>query len=147
MESRDNVDQDAESYVVTLVMPRMDLQNRDDPNVESVEPASFDRGVETAIDDWVRTTIRVGHQSFILVAAREQGYWLPATCQQGWCTTCAARLLDGAVDNSVAHRYYDVDRKEGWILPCTAVPVSDCSIQTHLEPQFGEHRNMHDLPP
>ncbi|WP_368085857.1 2Fe-2S iron-sulfur cluster-binding protein [Haladaptatus paucihalophilus] len=33
----------------------------------------------------------------ILAAARCEGVWLPADCQQGWCTTCAGRVVDGEV--------------------------------------------------
>lgn len=144
--------EDAESsaeatHAVTLVMPRMDLGERDDPAVEPVEPTDYDLGVESRIDDWVRVTVPVEDGEFVLASAREQGYWLPATCQQGWCTTCGSRLLSGEVDNSAARRYYDVDREEGWVLPCTARAVADCTIQTHLEPEFGDHRDEHDLPP
>jgi ferredoxin len=138
---------DDRAHAVTVLLPRQDLRNRDDLEVDPADPLAYDRGVETRFDDWVQVTIPVGADEFVLVAARERGYWLPATCQQGWCTTCAARLLEGSVDNAAAKRYYDVDELEGWILPCTARPTSDCTIQVHLEPQFGEHRDEHGLPP
>lgn len=91
--------------------------------------------------------VEVDESEYVLAAARTQGVWLPAFCQQGWCTTCAAELLDGEVDQSDARRYYDVDAEEGFILPCTGKPESDLRIRACREDAMREHRDAHDLPP
>ena len=92
-------------------------------------------------------TIAVGINERILAAARASGLWLPADCQQGWCTTCAAELVSGEVDQSIARRYYDVDRDENLILTCVAKPRSDLRIRACQEERMLEHRAEHDLPP
>jgi ferredoxin len=44
-------------------------------------------------------------------AAARHGVTLPATCHQGWCLTCAARVQDGTVDqrDSIAFFQQDYD--------------------------------------
>lgn len=92
-------------------------------------------------------TIMVDDSEYILAAARQEGIWLPADCQQGWCTTCAAILLDGSVDQSDARRYFDVDEDAELILPCTARPQSDVTIRVCQHETMLDHRAQHDLPP
>ncbi len=91
--------------------------------------------------------IDVPEDEYILAVARNQGVWLPADCQQGWCTTCAAELLSGDVDQSDSQRYFDVDREADMILPCTARPCSDLSIEACQYEEMLEHRAEHDKPP
>ena len=99
--------------------------------------------------DEAGTTIEleVPEDQTILYAARANGVWLPADCQQGWCTTCAAKLLEGEVDQSTARRYYDVDEEAGFILPCTAKPRSDLKLEAGKMQEILELRAEHDLPP
>ncbi|USZ68355.1 2Fe-2S iron-sulfur cluster-binding protein [Halorussus salilacus] len=91
--------------------------------------------------------IEVHESAFVLAAAREAGVWLPADCQQGWCTTCAARLLEGEVDQSAARRYYDADREANLVLTCVAKPRSDLRIRACQEEEMLDHRAEHDRPP
>jgi ferredoxin len=83
----------------------------------------------------------------ILAAARAHGLWLPADCQQGWCTTCAARLMAGEVDQTNARRLYPVDEEAGFVLTCVAKPRSDVQITSHQHETMLVHRAKHDLPP
>ena len=91
--------------------------------------------------------IDVPEDEYILAAARSQGIWLPADCQQGWCTTCAAELLSGEVDQSDSRRYFDVDREEDMILPCTGKPRSDISMEACQYEEMLDHRAEYDKPP
>jgi len=93
------------------------------------------------------TAIEVEASEYVLAVARREGVWLPADCQQGWCTTCAAELVDGEVDQSDAQRTYDVDDEANLILSCVAKPRSDLRIRTHRHDAMYEHREAHDLPP
>lgn len=92
-------------------------------------------------------TLPVDESEYVLAAARAAGVWLPADCQQGWCTTCAACLTSGEVDQSAARRYYDVDAEAGFILPCVAKPRSDLELVAYKERELLELRAEHDLPP
>ena len=91
--------------------------------------------------------VEVDEEEYVLAAARAAGIWLPADCQQGWCTTCAVRLESGEVDQSDARRYYDVDEEAGLILVCTAKPRSDLRITACKHEEMLDHRAAHDLPP
>ena len=110
--------------------------------VEIEVPADCD--VEQAGEN---VTVDVSEDDYVLHAARKAGVWLPADCQQGWCTTCAAALLSGEVDQSDARRYYDVDAEADLFLPCTAKPRSDLRIRACQHERMLDHRAAHDLPP
>lgn len=108
--------------------------------IEVPSGVDLDRAGETVAID-------VDESEYVLAAARREGLWLPADCQQGWCTTCAAELLDGEVDQSDARRTYDVDDEADLVLPCTAKPRSDLRIRSHQHEAMLDHRAEHDLPP
>ncbi|WP_132060739.1 2Fe-2S iron-sulfur cluster-binding protein [Halorussus amylolyticus] len=91
--------------------------------------------------------LEVGDSEYVLAAAREAGVWLPADCQQGWCTTCAAELLEGEVDQSDARRYYEADAEANLILTCVAKPRSNLRIRACQEAAMLDHRAEHDKPP
>lgn len=125
-----------------------------DPNDEGNENGAETYAVELEVPEGAdieqageTVTIDVPAEEFVLAAARSQGVWLPADCQQGWCTTCAVSLSDGEVDQGDARRYYDIDREEGFVLACTAEPRSDLVCRTHQQAAMLDHRADHDLPP
>lgn len=117
------------SYTVEVVVPG-------DCNVEGVDG-----------DGDVTVSFAVDEDQYVLGAARDGGVWLPADCQQGWCTTCAAELLAGEVDQSDARRYFDEDREADLFLPCTAKPRSDLRLRACQHGTMLDHRADHDLPP
>ncbi len=108
--------------------------------IEVPEDVDSDHAGETV-------TVDVGADEYVLPAAREAGLWLEADCQQGWCTRCAARLLEGDVDQSDARRYYEVDEEADFVLTCTAKPLSDLRLRAFRYDEILEHRAAHDLPP
>jgi len=110
--------------------------------VEIVVPE--DCGVERAGET---VTLDIAEDEYILAAARSAGVWLPADCQVGWCTTCAARLLEGEVDQVHARRYYGVDEGAGFVLTCRARPRSDLRIRACQHDSMLDHRAANDLPP
>lgn len=114
-----------ETWSVTIVIP---------------EKSSLDGAGETH-------TIDVAEDETILAAARSTGIWLQADCQQGWCTTCAARLIDGEVIHPNARRYYNEDREAGYILSCTAKPRADSTLVVDQYDDFLEFRAANDKPP
>jgi ferredoxin len=92
----------------------------------------------------VRVPVR--DDQYLLDAAVEAGLDLPYMCLQGWCTTCAGKLLAGKVDQAEARRYYPQDEAAGFVLLCSAFPRSDVTVLTHQKEPMREHRKALDLP-
>jgi ferredoxin len=90
--------------------------------------------------------VPVRDDQYLLDAANVAGLDLPFMCLQGWCTTCAGRVLEGKVDQSEARRIYPEDEAAGFVLLCSAFPRSDLRILTHQREAMREHRRMHGLP-
>jgi ferredoxin len=93
-----------------------------------------------------QVTLAVRDDQYLLDAANEAGLDLPFMCLQGWCTTCAGRLLEGRVDQSEARRLYPQDEAAGFVLLCSAFPRSDLRVRTHQRDAMRDHRRAHGLP-
>ena len=93
-----------------------------------------------------RAWVRVPAERYILDVAREAGLTLPSRCEQGWCCTCAVRVLAGLIDQTDSRRFYEADRQAGFGLICTGKPRSDLRLQTHALPQMRAHRLALHLP-
>lgn len=90
--------------------------------------------------------IRAQPGESVLDAADRHGLALPRTCRQGWCGTCAARLVSGEVDQSGARRFYPEDRAAGFALLCTARPLSALVVAAGRKTEFRDHRLHSGLP-
>ncbi|AFY71275.1 ferredoxin (2Fe-2S) [Thalassoporum mexicanum PCC 7367] len=81
-------------------------------------------------------TISVPEDQTVLDAAYEQGLELPCSCYTGVCTTCAAQLVSGQVDQSqgmgTGGMGEELDAK-GYVLLCVSQPLSDLEIVTEKE--------------
>jgi ferredoxin len=87
-------------------------------------------------------TISVPEDTTVLVAAQEAGLELPSSCNAGVCTTCAALVVEGEVDQSEGMGVSPDLQAEGYALLCVAYPRSDLKIETEKEDlvyqkQFG----------
>ncbi|WP_423996534.1 2Fe-2S iron-sulfur cluster-binding protein [Halorubrum trapanicum] len=114
-----------DTWTVTIVVP---------------EESSLDEAGETH-------ELAVSENETILAAARSAGVWLAADCQQGWCITCAARLVDGDVVHPNARRYDTEDREAGYVLICTAKPRADSTLVVEQYDEFLEFRAANNKPP
>ncbi|MGE4407858.1 NADH:ubiquinone reductase (Na(+)-transporting) subunit F [Pseudomonas sp.] len=87
--------------------------------------------------------IEVEEGQTILQAALRQGVWLPFACGHGTCATCKVQVLDGEVDVGAASPFalMDVERDEGKVLACCAMPQSDLTIEADIDvdPDFAGH--------
>lgn len=76
----------------------------------------------------------------ILAAAIRQGIGMPYGCRDGACGSCKSRLLEGRVEHR-AHQskaLTPAEAGEGLILPCCAVPQTDCVVEARAVPGAGE---------
>jgi ferredoxin len=96
------------------------------------------------------SNIKINEDEYILYAAEEQGIKLPVDCNAGTCSTCAAQLLEGSVEQD--HEFFnpkqfgqdavrEVD-KQGFILTCRSKPQSDCKILVDQEEALNVVLNL-----
>ncbi|MGF1515331.1 MAG: 2Fe-2S iron-sulfur cluster-binding protein [Elainellaceae cyanobacterium] len=88
-------------------------------------------------------TFSVPGDRLILEVALEHGVELPYSCSAGVCTTCAARILEGSVDQSDAAGISRDLQDKGYVLLCSAYPKSNLKIESDKEDevyqlQFGQ---------
>lgn len=85
--------------------------------------------------------IEVEEGQTILEAALRQGVWLPFACGHGTCATCKCQVLEGEVDLGAASSFalMDMERDEGKVLACCAIPQSDLVIEADIDvdPDFA----------
>jgi ferredoxin len=80
-------------------------------------------------------SIEVSDNQYILNAAEAAGLRLPVGCRYGACITCAARLIEGKVDQSQAVALKPIQEEMGYVLLCIAYPRSDCKFEVGVECQ------------
>ena len=61
----------------------------------------------------------------ILDAALDQNIDLPYACKGGVCCTCKAKLVSGKIDQQVIYGLEQEEIDSGYILTCTAIPLSE----------------------
>jgi ferredoxin len=88
-------------------------------------------------------TLEVPEDKKILQAAYAAGIELPSSCNAGVCTTCAAQILEGSVDQSDGMGVSPELQAEGYVLLCVAYPRSNLKIESEKEEivyqrQFGQ---------
>jgi ferredoxin len=85
--------------------------------------------------------VEVADDQYILEAIEQKGLKLPVGCRIGACITCAARLLQGEVDQPRAIALKPAQVQQGYVLLCVASPLSDCSLAVGIEAQSDLYPN------
>ena len=88
----------------------------------------------------VSYTLQVPETQTILQAAAVAGIDLPNSCNAGVCTTCAAQILEGIVDQSGGMGLSPELQAEGYALLCVAYPRSDLKIESGKEEAVYERQ-------
>ncbi|MBD1834253.1 2Fe-2S iron-sulfur cluster binding domain-containing protein [Cyanobacteria bacterium FACHB-472] len=83
-------------------------------------------------------TIEVPEDKAILEAAYAAGIDLPSSCNAGVCTTCAAKIVEGKVDQTDGMGVSPELQAQGYALLCIAYPRSNLKIETEKEDEVYE---------
>ncbi|KAF6000634.1 hypothetical protein F1559_000284 [Cyanidiococcus yangmingshanensis] len=73
-------------------------------------------------------TVAVPEDRYIWWYLREQGYELPSSCLNGCCTTCAAKVLRGTLEQPEALGLTRDFRERGYCLLCVSYPRSELEL-------------------
>ena len=78
-------------------------------------------------------TVEIPDDQPILDSLQAAGLELPFSCSAGVCTTCAALVTEGTVNQEDGMGVSPDLQADGYALLCVAYPLSDCKIETNAE--------------
>ncbi|NCO74045.1 MAG: 2Fe-2S iron-sulfur cluster binding domain-containing protein [Cyanobacteria bacterium] len=95
------------------------------------------------INDGQTYTLQVPEDQKILDVAEQQNVIIPNSCNAGVCTTCAAKIISGEVEQSEGMGLSPELQGEGYALLCVSYPRSNLKVETGKEDevydrQFGK---------
>ena len=86
-------------------------------------------------------SFEVSTRTSLLNSLRDAGVELPYGCEYGGCITCAAKLIDGEIDQRSQVALNNRQLADGYVILCVARPVSDCTLDVGVESHDKLYRN------
>jgi ferredoxin len=86
-------------------------------------------------------TYDVSRHKPLLGELRDQGVDLPYGCEYGGCITCAAKLIDGEIDQRAQVALNNRQINDGYVILCVARAMSDCTFDIGVESHDKLYRN------
>ena len=77
----------------------------------------------------------------LLDELRDQGVDLPYGCKYGGCITCAAKLIDGDIDQRAQVALNNRQITDGYVILCVARAQSDCTLEIGTKSHDRLYRN------
>ena len=77
----------------------------------------------------------------LLNSLRDQGVDLPYGCKYGGCITCAAKLIEGEVNQKAQVALNNRQINDGYVILCVARPLTDCTFEIGVESHDKLYRN------
>ena len=90
--------------------------------------------------------VEVERDKPLLVTLEAAGIDLPYGCRYGGCISCAAKLLEGEVDQSEGVALNGRQIGDGYVLLCVGRPLSDCTLEVGVESHDKLYRNPFQSP-
>ena len=86
-------------------------------------------------------TYEVDAKKPLLDSLRAQGADLPYGCKYGGCITCAAKLIEGEVNQKAQVALNNRQINDGYVILCVARPMTDCTFDIGVESHDKLYRN------
>ena len=86
-------------------------------------------------------TYEVDGRRPLLKSLLEEGVDLPYGCKYGGCITCAAKLIEGEVNQAAQVALNNRQIADGYIVLCVARALSDCVLEVGVDSHDKLYRN------
>jgi ferredoxin len=86
-------------------------------------------------------TYQVNARRPLLEQLRDQGVDLPYGCEYGGCITCAAKLVEGEVDQRRQVALNNRQMDNGYVILCVARATSDITLEIGVDSHDKLYRN------